>query len=57
MTKAENYEILGKTYRNISRAQNDSLAEEFDFDGNLEVLEFEDGSRLNVQSWTDMTSA
>ncbi len=52
MTRAENYEILGKSPMQAKYALNASVAEEFDVNGDLEILEFEDGSRLNVQTWT-----
>jgi len=52
MTTAENYELLGKSAAHTQTARNDSTAEEFDAADELEVLEFEDSSRLNVQTWT-----
>lgn len=51
MTKAENYALLGKSAMHAQTARNDSTTEEFDAAGDLEILEFEDGSRLNVHTW------
>lgn len=56
MTQAENYELLGKSPAQAKYALNASITEEFDLNGDLEILEFEDGSRLNVQAWTEINA-
>jgi hypothetical protein len=51
MTKAENYEILGRC--SMQYAKNESVSKLFD-DGELIELEFADGSSLNVQTWSEV---
>ena len=56
MTKAENFEMLGKSQIQYAYAINESIVEKIDFNGDLEILKFEDGSRLNVQTWTEVNA-
>jgi hypothetical protein len=51
MTKAENYEILGR--RSTQSAHNECVSKLFEKSELVELM-FADGSRLNVNTWSEV---